>query len=593
LCQNKEEFMQNKIKRLGLFVFFDREGIVDDYVLYMLKELMPNIEHLTIISNSSLDKKNKGKLEAYTNDIIFRPNKGLDAGALADYFKTHQNYQEYDEIVYLNDTFYGPFYSFQTIFEEMSKRPVDFWGLSMGHPQEDGFHIYENGMPEHIQTFFMVFRKKVLESSCFQEYWQNYNPDNHLTFKSVVTEHEITFTSYLASHGFTYDSYIHDSCSENYHHNYNNFAYNVKDQIIVHKSPFIKRKSIVMERGQTMYLTDKNDIAEALEYIRENTDYDTSLIWQNILRLYNVSDLDITNLTRIITPKKRTDEKCHMIIFNDNIFLNDLIIEHLKEMTYTYSLYTSKSEIEKYFQEHQLMIKKIDSEKWPTILKEEINKITSPYVGYIYLKEAGEEVSLLTETVGQRYLNNLLMDNLITGALSLFEDNNCGILYAPTSYHSDYFLHNAIWVKEDYEIIKQLLPEYILLSNDKLPVSKETAWITKTDILKNSSPYLWDIKNNFHELLAIYLSYKCALEKNYPRIIMTSKEAENQVNILQNIYKETFKTLYKTGFPMPTFVTSIMLLKKMKQNYTIWDRGRNFLKRQKKKVLNHFKKSKL
>ena len=42
-------------KRLGLFIFYDRDGIVDDYVEYLLHDICPNFDHLTILSNSFLE----------------------------------------------------------------------------------------------------------------------------------------------------------------------------------------------------------------------------------------------------------------------------------------------------------------------------------------------------------------------------------------------------------------------------------------------------------------------------------------------------------------------------------------------------------
>ena len=65
-------------KRLGLFIFYDRDGIVDDYVEYLLQDISENFTRLVILSNSTLEVSEQKKLEKYSSDIIIRENKGLD-----------------------------------------------------------------------------------------------------------------------------------------------------------------------------------------------------------------------------------------------------------------------------------------------------------------------------------------------------------------------------------------------------------------------------------------------------------------------------------------------------------------------------------
>ena len=158
-------------------------------------------------------EKEKEKFYQFTDDIIIRENKGLDAGALYDYFNTRDDYFDYDEIVVLNDTFYGPLYPFKEVFEKIDKREeLDFWGLTKGYKQIDGWNRSDDGyLPEHIQTFFIVFRSSVINSDAFKDYWAKYDINNMNTFVDVVSGHETQFIKYLYEHGFKYDSYVQDS----------------------------------------------------------------------------------------------------------------------------------------------------------------------------------------------------------------------------------------------------------------------------------------------------------------------------------------------------------------------------------------------
>ena len=70
---------------------------------------------------------------------------------------------ESDELLLCNDSCYGPFHPFGSVFAAMAARPCDFWGLSM-------FQIRDKqtkSLHYHFQSFFLVFRRRVFESEVF------------------------------------------------------------------------------------------------------------------------------------------------------------------------------------------------------------------------------------------------------------------------------------------------------------------------------------------------------------------------------------------------------------------------------------------
>ena len=109
----------DKVKRLGLFVFYDEDSIVDDYVLFLLADLQKSCQDIIVICNGKVNKEGLKQLKWYAKKIIERENKGLDAGALKEYFTTYKDYLKYDEVVILNDTFFGPFSSFTKVYTKM------------------------------------------------------------------------------------------------------------------------------------------------------------------------------------------------------------------------------------------------------------------------------------------------------------------------------------------------------------------------------------------------------------------------------------------------------------------------------------------
>ena len=116
--------MPNIQSRLGIFVFFDPQGIVDRYVVHLLRALRPNFTRLVVVSNIALTEAAETLLREYCDTVFTRENKGLDAAAFKQgliSFCGWDEVQRYDEVVLINDTFFGPVHSFGDMFAEMAK----------------------------------------------------------------------------------------------------------------------------------------------------------------------------------------------------------------------------------------------------------------------------------------------------------------------------------------------------------------------------------------------------------------------------------------------------------------------------------------
>ena len=108
--------------RLGLFLFYDSEGIVDDYVTYMLEDMMKNLSHLCILVNGDLTSEGRKAFEKFTDHILVRSNRGFDVGAWKDAMIDEfgfEKLEEFDEVILFNDSFFGPVYPFKEMFDEI------------------------------------------------------------------------------------------------------------------------------------------------------------------------------------------------------------------------------------------------------------------------------------------------------------------------------------------------------------------------------------------------------------------------------------------------------------------------------------------
>lgn len=266
--------------RAGIFVFYDPDGIVDQYVLTILDDLIKNLSTLIIICNGILTSESKKKLLYYTKFIYVRENTGFDAAAYRDGFTKYLGWEkigQYDEIVILNDTFYGPFYPFFQVFLEMATRDIDFWGLTEHQATID--------FPAHIQTYFVVFRKSVIKNREFQRYWEEI-PD-YKNFQDVVMGNEVTLTNFLKKLGFQSDVYINDQNLYSLNKaNVCNYAFLPRTMLLENGYNILKRKNFSLDQCIILSQTEGEELRNALNYIEKNTSYDVNQIWDNILRLY-------------------------------------------------------------------------------------------------------------------------------------------------------------------------------------------------------------------------------------------------------------------------------------------------------------------
>ena len=206
-CKTEEN--EKRVSRLGIFVFYNKNGIVNESTSFMLKQMSVLFERLIIVVNGSLSEEGREILKRYSTELHIRENIGYDGGAYKDVFLKYlknEEWKEYEEIVLFNDTFYGPFIPMEPIFQTMEKEEVDFWGLSRWPEGKEGMVNGIRKLPSHIQSYFLVINKKMACSEAFFDFWKNLNyPDS---YDDAIEYFEIGFTQCFSKKGFVYKSWI-------------------------------------------------------------------------------------------------------------------------------------------------------------------------------------------------------------------------------------------------------------------------------------------------------------------------------------------------------------------------------------------------
>lgn len=282
---------EDTCKRLGIFFFYDKDGVVDDYVPTLLDGFKPFFSEMTIVVNGKLNEEGQATFLTYTDKLIVRENKGFDVWAYKTALDSYgwDKLSEFDEIVLFNATIMGPVYPFAEMFEAMDQRDLDFWGITKFHKvQNDPFGRSPFGyLPEHIQSHFHAYRKSLHTSQAFREYWNNMPAINNY-FDSVGL-HESLFTKRFADKGFKWDVYVNTDDLEGF--SYGPITYAAKTLVAEKRCPIFKRRSFFHEYRDVMTQAVGNAALDLFEYLRDHTDYDTDLIWQNAIRTMNMADL--------------------------------------------------------------------------------------------------------------------------------------------------------------------------------------------------------------------------------------------------------------------------------------------------------------
>ncbi len=280
--------MESGMRRLLIYLTYDPQNVIDDYIGYFLKSMKQITDSIAVICNMSHIEKGLQNISAYTDKIFYRQNIGLDAGGFKDAlcsFIGWEHIAQYDEIILANDSFYGPFVEISNIFTEMESRNVDFWGLMK---RGAGAYGTTGSDPEHILSFFYVFQAPLIHSGAFRSYWEEmpYFRD----YMTVVKQYERQLTIHFASLGYTYDVYSDTSINEsrNLKNQFFQCDYLSYEMIVKRNFPFLKKKQMSYN---TLYYQTQENVALSIDYIDQYICYDADLIWKNLIRTHHHTNL--------------------------------------------------------------------------------------------------------------------------------------------------------------------------------------------------------------------------------------------------------------------------------------------------------------
>lgn len=324
-------------RRIGIFFFYDKDGIADSYVKILLDEMNKWLTDLYIVVNGVIEEKSFRMFQSISSKVIVRENEGFDVWA----YKTAiedigwDGLSTYDEMIMFNFTIYGPFFPFEEMFQSMDKKDVDFWGITKHYEiEKDSFWGEEGKMiPTHLQSHFIAVRNRMICDKSYQKYW-----DEHVfihNYKEAVLCHEAIFTKQFAERGFTWVAYIETDDMKEY------TCYPLMEfpqQLLKRRCPILKRKGFFWDYMNYIQAgTYGEAVDKAIDYVRDNTDYNTDYIWENILRTSSMNDIrNCFHLDKIVEESKEQSElfynKAILFLVITETASKDTVLENIKKV---------------------------------------------------------------------------------------------------------------------------------------------------------------------------------------------------------------------------------------------------------------------
>ena len=185
-------------KRVAVFASYSKYNVIEEYVVYYIRELRKVVDTIVFVADNYTTEQELKKIEDYVCFASCYHHGGYDFGSYKIGYLWALRYgllNNAEELVFLNDSCYGPLYSLQNVFETMKTRTCDFWGMVESHE-----------IVHHIQSFFYVFKKSVFKSTEFSNFVCSFRSLDD--FWDYVNMYERRFTDLLEQAGFKSDVYL-------------------------------------------------------------------------------------------------------------------------------------------------------------------------------------------------------------------------------------------------------------------------------------------------------------------------------------------------------------------------------------------------
>ncbi|MBJ8349048.1 rhamnan synthesis F family protein [Streptococcus zalophi] len=416
------------MNRLLLYVHFNKNNKLSPHVIYQLEKMKPLFSKIVFITNSSLKEQDKTILQSkgLFNEFIQRENKGYDFAAWRDGMERigMDHLSDYDSLTVMNDTCFGPLWdmeSYYNFYEENDM--IDFWGMT----NHKAVKTREVSIDEHLQSYFISFKKRLMESKVFKSFWNNI--ESYTDVQKVIDNYETQYTKLLTKAGFNYASVLNTvPLADDFYHS--NFTIHYPHVLLQHKVPFIKIKTFDLTQHLSPYV---------LQEIEKISDYPIDLV------LSHMSDISLPTpaylldrkvLKDIVKPYSNT-KKVAIHLHTYYVDLLETFLTQFEIFNFNYDLFLTtdsnakKETIEKILKEKEIIATVLVTGNRGRdilpMLKLKTTLAHYDYIGHFHTKKSPEYPYWVGDSWREELFQMMLKP--AEKILSTFENNeNCGLI---------------------------------------------------------------------------------------------------------------------------------------------------------------------
>lgn len=182
------------MRRAAVFAHFDCHDLVAPYVIHLLEQVRTVCDTIVFVSTSRLSATEVARVSRIVQRVVLRENTGRDFGSYREGILSLRD-AGFDEILIVNDSVFGPLMPLTDVFARMAAVPADAWSATSSW-----------AISFHLQSYFVVFRRRVLESAVFWAFWRHLRPQPDKDRTILLGEIGLSYV--LRAQGFRLRSFL-------------------------------------------------------------------------------------------------------------------------------------------------------------------------------------------------------------------------------------------------------------------------------------------------------------------------------------------------------------------------------------------------
>lgn len=196
-------------RRTAIFAAFCGDGRIPETTLSYLRGLREVSDNIVFVANSPVFPDEADKLDGLVRLAVFRHHGCYDFGSYKAGWTEARTLglleaAVCDELILCNDSCFGPVFPFSESFAEMARR-------NRGRPADDRFDFWGMTAHElfgrpHVQSYFYVFGKSVLETGALDRFFAQMG--EYRERGQVVWFCETRLSEALCDEGLRFDSLV-------------------------------------------------------------------------------------------------------------------------------------------------------------------------------------------------------------------------------------------------------------------------------------------------------------------------------------------------------------------------------------------------